>query len=212
MGRDGLWAFLERLGSKLDFEAGVIGTLLSITLLFATGGLLLTAWLGERHGNVKPYYLSCLAMLMALVLLDSSASFNLYAAGTCLLTFATGIGFPFAVAEIAQLDPDGRFIILSVPAIGLGAMAGPCIAGALGAGRRRQLHPGAGRYRGFSHPIHVAHAILEQLAQLRKLLTPRLTAGTARISPGEIHTHKTNSHRPGTDLHHVHRCCVGRHA
>jgi len=44
------------------------------------------------------------------------------------------MGIPFAVAEIAELDVDGRFIILSVPAIGMGAMVGPGVAGALADG------------------------------------------------------------------------------
>jgi predicted MFS family arabinose efflux permease len=127
----GIWAFIERLGSKLGFESEAIGTLLSITLLFATGGSLLTAWLGERFGNVRPFYLSCLAMITALVMLALFSDFNLYAASTCILTFGIGVGIPFAVAEIAELDVDGRFIILSVPAIGMGAMIGPGIAGAL---------------------------------------------------------------------------------
>jgi hypothetical protein len=59
------------------------------------------------------------------------SDFNLYATSTCILTFGIGVGIPFAVAEIAELDVDGRFIILSVPAIGMGAMVGPGIAGAL---------------------------------------------------------------------------------
>jgi MFS transporter, DHA1 family, inner membrane transport protein len=127
----GMWAFIERMGSHLGFAAEAIGTLLSITLLFATGGSLLTAWLGERFGNVRPFYLSCLAMMLALALLAMAAGFELYAVATCILTFAIGMGIPFAVAEIAELDADGRFIILSVPAIGMGAMVGPGLAGVL---------------------------------------------------------------------------------
>lgn len=130
----GMWAFIERMGNQLAFSAESIGTLLSITLLFATGGSLLTAWLGERYGNVRPFYLSCLAILTALTLLGAVSGFELYALGTCLLTFAIGMGIPFAVAEIAELDVDGRFIILSVPAIGMGAMVGPGVAGALSDG------------------------------------------------------------------------------
>jgi len=130
----GMWAFIERMGSQLNFSAEAIGTLLSITLLFATGGSLLTAWLGERFGNVRPFYVSCLGMLVALALLFIISGFGLYAVSTCLLTFAIGMGIPFAVAEIAELDVDGRFIILSVPAIGMGAMVGPGVAGALADG------------------------------------------------------------------------------
>jgi MFS family permease len=92
---------------------------------------LLTAWLGERFDNVRPYYVSCLGILAALALLAVVSGFGLYATGTCLLTFAIGMGVPFAVAEIAELDVDGRFVILSVPAIGMGAMVGPGVAGAL---------------------------------------------------------------------------------
>ena len=44
------------------------------------------------------------------------------------------MGLPFAIAEIAELDRGGRFIILSVPAIGMGAMVGPGVAGALAEG------------------------------------------------------------------------------
>ncbi|MEY3006390.1 MAG: hypothetical protein RI942_732, partial [Pseudomonadota bacterium] len=42
-----------------------------------------------------------------------------------------GMGLPFAVAEVADLDVDGRYIILSVPAIGSGAMIGPAATGYL---------------------------------------------------------------------------------
>ena len=127
----GMWAFIERMGASLNFEQAAIGTLLSITLLFATAGSLLTAWLGERFGNVRPFYFSVGAFLLALLLLSGATGFNPYAAGTCILTFAIGMGLPFAVAEVAELDVDGRFVILSVPAIGMGAMTGPGVAGTL---------------------------------------------------------------------------------
>jgi predicted MFS family arabinose efflux permease len=127
----GMWAFIERMGNALEFSADAIGTLLSITLLFATAGSLLTAWLGERFGNVRPFHVSTSAFLLALAVLAGAVDFSSYAAGTCLLTFAIGMGLPFAVAEVAELDVDGRFVILSVPAIGLGAMIGPGAAGTL---------------------------------------------------------------------------------
>lgn len=127
----GMWAFIERIGNAMEFSADAIGTLLSVTLLFATGGSLLTAWLGERFGNVRPFVVSAAAFLLALAALWGAQGFGPYAAATCLLTFAIGMGLPFAVAEIAALDVDGRFVILSVPAIGMGAMIGPGVAGIL---------------------------------------------------------------------------------
>jgi predicted MFS family arabinose efflux permease len=63
--------------------------------------------------------------------LNTPESFDAYAVGACLQTFAFGFVLPIAIAEVAELDHDGRYIILSVPAIGIGAMAGPGIAGVL---------------------------------------------------------------------------------
>jgi len=129
----GLWAFVERMGSTLAFEAKAIGMLLSLTLVFATLGSLTTAWLGKRLGNVKPFISSALLMIVASAVLYGTTSFELYSVGAGLLTFGIGMGLPFAIAEVADLDADGRYIILSVPAIGSGAMIGPAVAGALAA-------------------------------------------------------------------------------
>lgn len=129
----GLWAFIERIGSVQAFDAVAIGMLLSLTLVFATLGSLTTAWLGKRMGNIKPFTVSAILMVVASGLLYGTPSFNLYAVGAGLLTFGIGMGLPFAIAEVADLDADGRYIILSVPAIGSGAMIGPAAAGALAA-------------------------------------------------------------------------------
>jgi len=127
----GLWAFIERMGAELSFDAEAIGILLAMTLVFATLGSLTTAWIGKRFGNVGPIMLSSAMLFTATLILYGTPSFPLYSLGTTLLTFGIGMGLPFAVAEIAELDFDGRFIILSVPAIGLGAMIGPASAGYL---------------------------------------------------------------------------------
>ena len=129
----GLWAFIERMGSALAFEANAIGMLLSLTLVFATLGSLTTAWLGKRLGNVQPFTASALLMMVALAVLYGKPNFELYSVGAGLLTFGIGMGLPFAIAEVADHDADGRYIILSVPAIGSGAMIGPAVAGALAA-------------------------------------------------------------------------------
>ena len=72
-------------------------------------------------------------MVVAAGMLYGTPSFSLYAIGAALLTFGIGMGLPFAIAEVADLDVDGRYIILTVPAIGIGAMIGPARAGYLNA-------------------------------------------------------------------------------
>jgi predicted MFS family arabinose efflux permease len=130
-GASAIWAFMERLGSNAGFDPSAIGTLLAVTLGCATLGSLATAGIGRHFGNAGPF-LACLAIiLVSLLLLANSSTFNLYAAGACLFAAGFGAGLPFAVAEVAELDVDGRYVVLSVPAIGLGAMFGPGAAGML---------------------------------------------------------------------------------
>lgn len=69
--------------------------------------------------------------LVALLFLSEPDAFSSYAIGACIVTFAIGLMLPFAVTEIAALDVDGRYVVLSVPAIGIGAMTGPAVAGML---------------------------------------------------------------------------------
>ena len=130
-GASAVWAFIERIGASSGFETEALGVLLSITLVFALLGSLLAATLGGRFGNVKPFVAGTLLSLVGLFLLNSHESFIVYAAGACLETFVIGLLLPFAITEVADLDTDGRYVVLTVPAIGIGAMTGPGLAGVL---------------------------------------------------------------------------------
>ena len=48
-----------------------------------------------------------------------------------MVMFSVGLGIPYCFTITAELDNDGRYIILVVPAIGIGAMVAPAMAGAL---------------------------------------------------------------------------------
>jgi len=130
-GASAIWAFIERIGAKSNFEPAALGVLLSITLVFALIGSLLAAAMGGRFGNVRPFIAGAILSLVALTLLYAHNTILVFAIGACLQTFVIGLLLPFAITEVADLDNDGRFIVLSVPAIGIGAMAGPGIAGIL---------------------------------------------------------------------------------
>jgi len=126
-----MWAFVERIGAQGGYDPEIVGALLSVTLIFALFGSILAAVLGGRFGNTRPYVVGGVIFLMSLYVLNSVDAFTQYATGACLLTFAIGFMLPIAITEIAELDLDGRYVVLSVPAIGIGAMAGPGIAGVL---------------------------------------------------------------------------------
>ena len=125
------WGFLERIGVSGGHDAGAVGLLLSVTLVFSMAGSLLAAMVGGRFGNVKPFIAGSAAFLVALAVLNASQQFSLYAAGACIVTFAIGFMLPITITEIAELDVDGRYIVLSVPAIGIGSMIGPGMVGML---------------------------------------------------------------------------------
>lgn len=130
-GASSIWAFIERIGAQSGFEPAALGVLLSITLVFALVGSLLAAALGGRFGNVKPFIAGAALSLVALTLLNTGGTFVVYATGACIQTFVIGLLLPFAITEVADLDVDGRYVVLSVPAIGIGAMTGPAIGGLL---------------------------------------------------------------------------------
>ena len=126
-----IWSFLERMGSTGGLSQVDIGNTLALTLVFASLGSLVTGWLGSSMGNVKPFLISIFVLVISLALLGTFDTAQSFSVGACLFSFAFGVGVPFAVAEVAKRDPDGRFVMLSVTAIGIGAMIGPVIGGAL---------------------------------------------------------------------------------
>ena len=130
-GISAVWAFVERLGNNAGFDPGSIGILLAVALGCATLGSLAAAGIGKRFGNLGPFLFSIVVIAAGLMLLLDSSTMAIYSAGCCLFALAFGAGVPFAIAEVAELDTDGRYVILSVPAIGTGAMIGPGTAGLL---------------------------------------------------------------------------------
>ena len=130
-GASAMWAFVERIGAQGGYDPELVGVLLSVTLVFALVGSILAAALGGRFGNIKPYAVGGIVFLVAIYALNQPDVFAQYSIGACLMTFSIGFMLPIAVTEIAELDLDGRYVVLSVPAIGIGAMTGPGIAGVL---------------------------------------------------------------------------------
>ena len=126
-----IWSFLERMGSTGGLSQVDIGNTLALTLVFASLGSLVTGWLGSSMGNVKPFLISIFVLVISLALLATFDTTQSFSVGACLFSFSFGVGVPFAVAEVAKRDPDGRFVMLSVTAIGIGAMIGPVVGGAL---------------------------------------------------------------------------------
>jgi MFS family permease len=126
-----IWAFVERMANTAGFEPVLVGKILSLTLVFAMLGSLAAVVLGDRFGSAKPFAAATMIFLLALVWLSSTTTLINYAIGACLLTLAIGLGITYVITIVADLDMDGRYVVLTVPAIGIGVMIAPAVGGML---------------------------------------------------------------------------------
>ncbi len=126
-----IWAFVERIANDAGFDPVATGNVLSLTLVFAVLGSLLAMWMGERFGAGKPFAAACLSLMISLILLGNVTSLFDYGLAASVFTFSFGLGIPYVITIVAELDMDGRFVVLTVPAIGIGVMAAPAFGGFL---------------------------------------------------------------------------------
>ena len=103
-----IWAFVERIAHEAGFAAVAIGNILSLSLVFAIGGSLLAVVLADRFGSGKPILAAGLLVLGAVHLLSGMDSLFSFGVATCAFSLAFGLGIPYAVAVVADLDLDGR--------------------------------------------------------------------------------------------------------
>jgi MFS family permease len=126
-----IWAFVERIANDVGFDPVATGNVLSLTLVFAVAGSLLAMWMGERFGAGKPFAVASTLLLASFILLGRVSSLFDYGLAACVYTFSFGLGIPYAITIVAELDTDGRYVVLTVPAVGVGIMAAPALGGFL---------------------------------------------------------------------------------
>lgn len=124
-----MWSFMERLGNSGGYDPVAVGRLLAVTLVVALTGSFVAAGIGDRFGSLMPLIAAHTCFFAAIATLMRADLFSAYAAGACLVMFSVGLGLPFAVTTAAELDHDGRYVVLTVPAIGVGMLVAPGAAG-----------------------------------------------------------------------------------
>ena len=131
IGASAIWTFLERLATDNQFDPSATGLMLGITLLFAVIGSALTGVIGDRFGNFPPYIVYSIMLVAGVLLLCLTDNFILFSIGAYafMLAWSASDGYQYAI--VADVDPDGRHIVLAVPAMGVGSMIGPILAGYL---------------------------------------------------------------------------------
>lgn len=128
-GQTAVWSFLERLGNSSGFDPQVVGGVLAASLGAAMMGAFTEAAVGDRFGYRKAVLFSIVLFVIGTAVLYAAKTVPIYATGTMLVTFSVGFGVAALMASVAVMDRGGRYIILAVPALGIGAIFGPGIAG-----------------------------------------------------------------------------------
>ena len=131
VGSAAVWAFVERIAAINAFDPEAVGKMLGFSLFFAVVGSLAAGALGDRLGNAWPYILNCLVLLAGVITIAVTKNFTIYTLGACVFMFGWAAAFAYLFAIISDVDPNGKFIALSVPAVGIGSMVGPGLAGFL---------------------------------------------------------------------------------
>jgi len=130
IGGSAIWAFEERIANQYGIEPAWVGTILGLSLVFAVIGPLISGALGDKFGNRGPFAIAAVLMIVGVFAIALSDQLVVYfAVGACVFMLGWGGSIPFLFAKVAASDPNGRHITLMIPALGLGSMIGPALAG-----------------------------------------------------------------------------------
>lgn len=131
LGETAIWSFVERIGASSGYDPQTVGIILVASLGAAMTGALSEAAIGDRFGYRKAFFFAEALFVIGTITLFFAESISPYALGVMIVMYSVGFGVPVVVAAIAKLDRVGTYIVLSVPALGVGGMFGPGLAGVL---------------------------------------------------------------------------------
>jgi predicted MFS family arabinose efflux permease len=131
-GGSAIWAFEERIANQYAFDPVWVGMILGVSLVFSVFGSLGADVAKSTLGSSRAYALGAFLMVAGVLAIAGSAqSSSLFALGAIAFMLGWGAAVPLLYGKIAESDPDGRHIALAIPAIGIGSMIGPSVAGFL---------------------------------------------------------------------------------
>lgn len=130
-GYSGIYAFIERIGVDGGLSGQQIGLVLSLTIITGITGALGAAWLGDRFGKITPHFVGAVGTALTIVLLTNQPGLPRFAIAIVCLTLSLNFWLAYMLGAVGSIDTSGRFAVLTTAALGIGAMLGPGIAGAL---------------------------------------------------------------------------------
>ena len=126
-----IWAFAERIADIKGFDSTLVANALGLTLAFAIIGPLISSSISDKYGLKIPFIITSLLMLIGAYGLTAASTLSSYAIFACIQMLGWGGALPFLYSLVSNSDPNGRYIALAIPALGLGSVVGPALAGNL---------------------------------------------------------------------------------
>jgi hypothetical protein len=126
-----VWAFFERIGEADGFSEHSVGNAIATALLLGAPGALLSSIAGKRFGRIRPLIVSTLGMVVTFAATVVTRDLTVYLLSGLLLQFLFNFCLAFQYGALSDADTSGRLIVLAPTFQGLGAVAGPAVAGLL---------------------------------------------------------------------------------
>ena len=127
----GFWAFVERIGQSAGLSANTIGLALGVSQIMAIFGALAAAAASDRYGRYLPLAIVLVGQSIALFALLGDFGATVYFASTGAFQALFFLAVAYQMGAIAQLDINGRYLVMMTAAQGLGAAIGPSLAAGL---------------------------------------------------------------------------------
>jgi len=123
------WAFLEIMGTNKGFPADKVGVALAVGLITSGIGGFVAAWLGTKAGRNLPLIAMIIVNIVSLLIIWQSTSLMPFALGVALFTSCVNYGLAYFFGLSAEVDFNGRFVVLSATTLSLGGVFGPALGG-----------------------------------------------------------------------------------
>lgn len=133
-GMTAIWAFQYEIGTNAGLESGLVGTVMSVSILISMAATLAAAIISDRFGRVKPMLFSMGLMFVGLITFTQSDTFLYFAVACCLLSVGWNYILPYQMGMVVDIDSTGRLSILMAAALTLGGAMGPGLAGMIVSG------------------------------------------------------------------------------
>jgi len=124
-----VWTFFERIGNAAGFSEQSVGNAIATGLLMGAPGALLSSVAGRRYGRILPLAVSSAAMVATFAVAVITRNLVVYLLCGLVFQFLWNFGLAFQYGAMSAADVSGRLIVLAPTFQGVGAVAGPAVAG-----------------------------------------------------------------------------------